>query len=367
MRGVSAVLIGALALVLLVYSSIFIVNEREQAIVLRFGEITRVIEEPGIYFKIPTAFVDTVQKIEDRLLSFEIEDIRVQVRDGRRYIVDAFVAFRIVDPRSFRENVSGSLEIARENMRTRLDAALRQVYGQRSFEAALSEQRGEMMVEVRNQIRPISQEIGIEIADVRIKRTDLLPEVSQQTFERMRAERLAEAAQLRARGTELAARIRAEADREAVVTVAESEREAEILRGEGDAERSRIFADAFQRNPDFFEFYRSMRAYERAIGPGTSLVLSPTSEFFRFFNDAGGGAQQAARPAAAPRPQPPAAGAPPPQAEGAPPAPPPPAPPAADLTGDGAALPQPPAPAAATLPSPSGTALANPGAPAPVQ
>ena len=225
-----------------------------------------------------------MQIIDDRLLSFDIEDIRVQVRDGRRYIVDAFVAFRIVDPRKFRENVSGSLEIARENMRTRLDAALRRVYGQRSFEAALSEQRGEMMVEVRDQLRPLATEVGIEIVDVRIKRTDLLPEVSQQTFERMRAERLAEAAQLRARGTELAARIRAEADREAVVTVAEAQREAEILRGEGDAERSRIFAEAYQRDPDFFEFYRSMRAYDTALnGTGTTLVLSPDSEFFRFF------------------------------------------------------------------------------------
>src|SRR5687767_15907517 len=151
MRRLSAILIGALVLIVLVYSAVFIVNEREQPIVLRFGEITRVIREPGIYFKIPTGFVDTVQKVEDRLLSFEIEDIRVQVRDGRRYIVDAFVAFRITDPRRFRENVSGSLEIARENMRTRPDAALRQVYGQRSFEAALSEQRGEMMVQVRDQ------------------------------------------------------------------------------------------------------------------------------------------------------------------------------------------------------------------------
>jgi membrane protease subunit HflC len=318
MRRTYLVLAGLVLAAFLVYSSIFIVNEREQAIVLRFGEITRVIREPGIYFKIPTAFVDTVQIIEDRLLAIEIEDIRVQVRDGRRYIVDAFVAFRIVDPRSFRENVSGSLDIARENMRTRLDAALRQVYGQRSFEAALSEQRAEMMVQVRDQLRPLSSEVGIDVVDVRIKRTDLLPEVSQQTFERMRAERLAEAAELRARGTELAARIRAEADREAVVTVAEAQREAEILRGEGEAERSRIFADAYQRNPDFFEFYRSMRAYEQALdGTSTTLVLSPTSEFFRFFTDAtgrAGGPEASAADAPvlrgsteadAPRPEPP--------------------------------------------------------------
>jgi len=305
MRRLSTLLIGLAVVAFLVYSSIFIVNEREQAIVLRFGEINRVIREPGIYFKVPTGFVDTVQKIEDRLLSFEIEDIRVQVRDGRRYIVDAFVAFRVIDPRRFRENVSGSLEIARENMRTRLDAALRRVYGQQSFEAALSEQRGEMMVDVRDQLRPLANEVGIEIVDVRIKRTDLLPEVSQQTFERMKAERLAEAAELRARGTELAARIRAEADREAVVTVAEAEREAEILRGEGDAERSRIFADVFQRNPDFFEFYRSMRAYERAIGAGTTLVLSPDSQFFQFFRSPDGtGANAEPAGAAPPAPAP---------------------------------------------------------------
>ena len=194
MRRIPAVLIALAVVAFLVYSSIFMVNEREQALVLRFGEITREIREPGIYFKVPTGFIDTVQIIEDRLLSFDIEDMRVQVRDGRRYLVDAFVAFRIVDPREFRENVSGSLDIARENMRTRLDAALRRVYGQRSFEAALSEQRGEMMVEVRQQLTPLTAELGLEIVDVRIRRTDLLPEVSQQTFERMRAERLAEAA-----------------------------------------------------------------------------------------------------------------------------------------------------------------------------
>lgn len=320
MRRASALLIGLVVVALLAYSSIFIVNERDQALVLRFGEIKRVISEPGIYFKVPTAFVDTVQIIEDRLLNFDLDDIRVQVRDGRRYIVDAFVAFKISDPRRFRENVSGSLEIAQENMRTRLDAALRAVYGQRSFEAALSEQRGQMMVEVRDQLRPLSTEVGIDIIDVRIKRTDLLPEVSQQTFERMRAERLAEAAQLRARGTELAARIRAEADREAVVTVAEAEREAEILRGQGDADRSRIFAEAYQRNPGFFEFYRSMRAYQIALdGTGTTLVLSPDSEFMRFFQEASGLPLTSPPPVPLPGGTPPETGAesaPPPQSTG---------------------------------------------------
>lgn len=351
MRRASVVLIGLVVVALLGYSSIFIVNAREQALVLRFGEIKRVIRDPGIYFKIPTAFVDSVQIIENRLLSFDLEDIRVQVRDGRRYIVDAFVAFKITDPRKFRENVSGSVEIARENMRTRLDAALRRVYGQRTFEAALSEQRGDMMIEVRDQLRPLTTEVGIDIVDVRIKRTDLLQEVSQQTFERMKAERLAEAAQLRARGTELAARIRAEADREAVVTVAEAEREAEILRGQGDAERSRTFAEAYQRDPGFFEFYRTMRAYQVGLdGTGTTLVLSPDSEFLRFFQNASGALFGGS----------PAASSPPPSAEAG-------STPPASQPGETGSVEPAPAPLPAEAPAAEPIPAPEPAAPAPAQ
>jgi modulator of FtsH protease HflC len=281
-------ILGVIAVLAVVaYSSMFVINEREQGIVLRFGEIRSVVREPGLYFKVPG--IETVQIIEQRLLSFEIQDMRVQVRDGRRYLVDAFVAFRIVDPREFRENVGGILSLAIDNMRTRLDAALRRVYGQRAFEAALSEERAEMMRDVRDQLRPLARELGIEIVDVRIRRTDLLPEVMAQTFERMKAERLAEAAEIRARGTEQALRIRAEADRDVVTIVAEATRDAEILRGEGDAERNRIFADAFQRDEEFFEFYRSMTAYERALNQDRAmLVLSPDSEFFRFFRESDG-------------------------------------------------------------------------------
>ena len=290
------VIVGILAAA--VYASIFIVNEREQAIVLRFGEIKRVVREPGANFKVP--FLDNVQVLEDRILKLELEDIRVQVRDGRRYLVDAFIAYRIVNPRQFRETVAGNLNIANQNLGTRLDAALRRVYGQRSFEAALSAQRAEMMREVRDQLRPLAADIGINIVDVRIQRTDLLPEVSQQTFERMKAERLAEAAELRARGTQEKLRIEAEADKEATVTIAEAQRDSEILRGEGDAERNRIFAEAFQRDPEFFAFYRSMKAYETAIeGSDTTMVLSPDSQFFEFFRDATGAPSEAGGGAAA--------------------------------------------------------------------
>src|SRR5690606_11917780 len=154
---------------------------------------------------------------------------------------------------------------AEQRLRTRLDAALRRVYGLRGFEAALSEERADMMREVRDQLRPAATSLGLEIEDVRIRRTDLTAEVSQQTYERMKAERLAEAERLRARGREAAQRIRARADREVVEIVAEAQRESEILRGEGEAQRNAIFADAFERDAAFFEFYRSMAAYEAAL------------------------------------------------------------------------------------------------------
>ncbi|TWG49629.1 MULTISPECIES: protease modulator HflC [unclassified Aminobacter] len=293
--------IGAILLFLL-WSSIYVVNERQQAIVLRFGEIVDVKSEPGIYFKLPFGFMeaDNVQLIEDRVLRFDLDDIRVQVSGGRFYEVDAFIAYRISDPRRFRLAVSGSVPLAEQRLRTRLDAALRRVYGLRGFEAALSEERSSMMREVRDQLRPDATSLGLEIVDVRIRRTDLTQEVSQQTYERMRAERLAEAERLRARGREAAQRIRARADREVVEIVADARRESEILRGEGEAQRNAIFADAFQRDPGFFEFYRSMAAYAKALeGTGTTMVLSPDSDFFRYFGSIDGNAP-ANGPATAP-------------------------------------------------------------------
>lgn len=292
-------IIGAIAaLAFVVYSSVFVISPREQALVLRFGQITRVVTEPGLYFKLPTAVVDTVQLVSRQVMRFDLDDIRVQVRDGRRYIVDAFVAYKITDARKFRESVSGNIDLLEDNLRTRLDASLRSVYGQRSFEAALSDQRLQMMLAVRDQLRPQAEELGVEIADVRILRTDLLPEVSSQTFERMKAERLAEAAQLRALGNQQAIRIRAEADREAVVTIAEAQRDAEILRGEGDGERNRVFAEAFAKDKEFFDFYWSLKTYRSAVGgEGTTMLLSPDSEFFKYFRDSTGAPAAPAAPA----------------------------------------------------------------------
>lgn len=316
-------LIAVLAVGLFVlYNSLFVVNEREKAIVLRFGEIQRVIDDPGLYFKLPFTFAraDNVQKLSDRLQRLDLEQLRVQTAEGLFYQVDAFLAYRIQDAGRFRQQVAGgSLELAEQRLRTRFDSAIRAVYGRRSFEAALSEERQAMMVEVRDQIRPEADNLGLSLDDVRIRRTDLTEDVAAQTYERMRAERLAEAEGLRANGQVAAREIRAAADREVSETVAGAQRDAQILQGEGDAERNAIFASAFGANPEFFEFYRSMQAYRGAMeNAGTTMVLSPDSDFFRYFNadvalaTTGNGA--APTPPAAPAPAPAAGGT---EAEGA--------------------------------------------------
>ena len=277
-----------LAALYVFFSSIYVVNERDQAIVTRFGAITDIRTEPGIYFKIPTDFVDSVQIIEDRLLRQDIQDLRVQVSGGAFYEVDAFLTYRIADPRLFRERAQGQLSVVEDRIATRFAAVLRQVYGLREFNAALSEQRPEMMQEAGDLIRPDVEQLGVEVVDVRILRTDLAEEVFERTYERMRAERLAEAALLRARGQEQAQSLRAIADRQAVEIVAAATRDAEIIRGTGDAERSRLFAAAYGQNPEFFEFFRSMEAYRRAlVDTGTTMVLSPESEFFGYFGSDG--------------------------------------------------------------------------------
>ena len=288
----AGILLGVIALVLVtLWSSVFVVDEREQAIVLRFGEIVRVEKEPGLNFKLPfgIAGADNVLIIEDRLLRFNLDDMRVQVAGGKFYEVDAFLTYRISDPRKYREQVGALQSQAEGRLRSRLDAALRQTYGKRGFQAALSEERSEMMREVRDQVKPEAENLGIEVVDVRVRRTDLTAEVSDQTFERMSSERLAEAERIRARGQEAARRIKASADRQVVEITAEAQRESEILRGEGEGERNRIFAEAYTKDAEFFAFYRSMLAYKEALeNSGTTLVLSPNSEFFDFFQDSSG-------------------------------------------------------------------------------
>lgn len=279
-----AVLIAIYAL----FSSIYVVNQREQAIVMRFGQITQVRAEPGLYFKLPTSLVDTVQIVENRLLRYDIANMTLQVKDGKFYIVDAFATYRIADPRKFRERALGNLDLVESRLGARFNAALRQVYGLREFSAALSAARSEMMKEVGDLIRPDMADLGVDVVDVRILRTDLTDQVSAQTYDRMKAERLAQAALLRANGQQAAQTIRAIAGRQSIEIVADATKDSEILRGQGDAQRNLTFAQAYNVNPEFFEFYRSLQAYRTGLGAtGTTMVLSPDSEFFRYFANSG--------------------------------------------------------------------------------
>ena len=284
MNRLIALGVVAIAAIYLLFSSIYVVNVREQAIVMRFGQITDVKSEPGLYFKLPTSLVDTVLIVEDRLLRYNAANMRLQVKGGATYVVDAFLTYRIIDPAKFREKAQGELTLAEQRIATRFEAALRQVYGLREFDAALSAQRPQMMKEARDLIKPDMAELGIEVTDVRILRTDLTQEVSAQTFDRMKAERLAQAALLRAKGQEASQSLRAIADRQAVEIVAAANKDSEILRGQGDAERNAVFAGAYGQDPEFFEFYRSLQSYRTALGAtGTTMVLAPNSEFFRYF------------------------------------------------------------------------------------
>lgn len=286
-----AIVVALVVLAGLAYSSFFVVQAGEQAIVLRFGEIRSVKTEPGLYFKLPFGFIeaDNIQMIQKRAIRFDLDDIRVQVSGGKFYEVDAFVVYKITNAERFRETVSGDVTAAESRLRTRLDSALRRVYGLRGFEAALSDARVAMMADVRDQLRPDAESLGLTIEDVRIRRTDLTKEVSEQTFNRMKAERLAEAELIRARGREAGQRIRAIADRQVVELESKARRDSEITRGEGDATRNGIFAEAFSKDEGFFDFYRSMEAYRKGLtGSDTTMVISPESEFFRFFQDAEG-------------------------------------------------------------------------------
>lgn len=284
----AAAVIGSMAL--------FTVDQRERALVLRFGEVKRLIENPGLYFKVP--FADQVLHIEGRTFMWSSDDKAVQVSDKQRYLVDAITLARVQDVQKFRETVGADLDLARARIETRLDAALRQTYGKRTFEAALSKDRDVMMQEIRDQVRGEAQALGIQIVDVRIRRTDLMKEVQEATFERMKSERLAEAQDLRGKGAAMNTQMKAEADRKALEMTSEANRQAEVIRGEGDAERVRVFADATRKDPEFYAFYRSMEAYAQSLANrDTTLVLNPDSDFFKYF-----GAQGVKRPEMAPAP-----------------------------------------------------------------
>jgi modulator of FtsH protease HflC len=271
------------ALVLFVaYMSYFVVDERSKALVMRFGEISRIVEKPGLYFKVP--MIETVTLIEDRILVWENNDRPIQDNKSQVYVVDAYTLARISDARLFRETLGANLEQGEARIAALMDAALRQTYGTRSFEESLSGNRSAIMREIRDQVRVEAKGLGIEIVDIRIRRADLDKDVLDSTYARMRSERDAIAANTRSEGEATKTRIKAETDRAFIERTANAQKQSEIIRGEGDAERNRVFAEAFQKDPEFFAFYRSMQAYQKALSNGdTTMVLDPKSDFFKYF------------------------------------------------------------------------------------
>lgn len=279
------VLVIAIALGL---SSLFIVDEREKALVLQFGRVVSVKEDPGLAFKIP--LIQEVVRYDDRILSIDVQPLEVTPLDDRRLVVDAFARYRISDVEQFRQAVGvGGIPVAEDRLDRILRAETREVLGSVSSKDILSSDRAALMLRIRNSAIAEARALGVNIVDVRLKATDLPQANLEATFDRMKAEREREATDERARGNEAAQRVRAQADRTVVELVSEAKREAEIVRGEADAERNAIFAEAFGKDPEFFEFYRSLSAYERALqGGNSSLVLSPNSDFFNYLKSPNG-------------------------------------------------------------------------------
>jgi membrane protease subunit HflC len=282
MRRISYIIPALVVVLVLALSSVFIVDERNKALVLQFGRVVAIKEEPGLSFKVP--FIQNVVYYEDRILSSVIDPLEVTPLDDRRLVVDAFTRYRISDVNQFREAVGTGGELAAEG---RLDGILRnelrEVLGSVSSNDILSSDRALLMERILSGAIVKGRAIGIEVIDVRLKRTDLPRANLDATFARMRAEREREAADEIARGNEAAQRVRALADRTEVEIVSDARRDGEIIRGEADAERNAIFANAFGEDPEFFEFYRSLTAYKNALqGKNSTMVISPDSEFFDY-------------------------------------------------------------------------------------
>ena len=267
------------------YQSLFIVQEINQAIVLQFGDPKKIITKPGLNFKLP--FIQNVAYLDRRVLNLDTPPEEVIAADQKRLIVDAFARFRIVDPLKFYISV-GNENVARQRLATIINSRIRGVLGTQNLATLLSIDRSKHMATIQNDVNTEAKNFGITIVDVRIKRADLPQANSEAIFKRMQTEREREAKEFRAQGAEIAAKITSTADKEVTVILATANKQSEIMKGEGDGARNRIFANAFGRDPEFFGFYRAMQSYEKAlIGGDTSLILSPDSDFFKFFGKAG--------------------------------------------------------------------------------
>lgn len=290
MKRLPYILVAVVVVLAVLLSSIFVVNEKQKALVLQFGQIRQVVEEPGLAFKIP--LIQEVVYYEDRILSLDTEAIEVTPSDDRRLVVDAFARYRIADVVRFRQAVGvGGERAAEDRLSSILNATIREVLGTASVtsDTILSEDRRGLMNRIRDLAQTSASSLGLEVVDVRLKQTNLPNQNLEATFARMRAEREREAADEIARGNEAAQRVQAMADRTVVETVSVAERDAQITRGEADAEANAIFAEAYGKNPEFFDFYRSLQAYAQALqGQNSTMVMTPDSSFFDYLYDGNG-------------------------------------------------------------------------------
>ncbi len=286
-------LIALVAILILGGGSLYTVNQNQQALVLRLGEPVpgrAVVPNPGLHFKLP--FIETVVLFDKRILDLETDKQEVLASDNNRIEVDAFLRYRIVDVLTFYQSV-GTIQRSNNQLGSVLNSAVRRVLGEANMVQIVRDNRSNLMQRIRDQVDQEAGKLGVSVVDVRIRRADLPRQISEQVFKRMQTERAREAAEFRAQGSEQAQRITAKADRDVVVLRADAQRQADQIRGEGEATRNQIFAESFGKDPDFFAFYRSMQAYEAGLkSSDTRLVISPNSEFFRFF-----GAPSGIRPA----------------------------------------------------------------------
>ncbi len=301
--GIGLIIVAAIGL--LAYLSVFIVDQTQQALVLRFGRVVRPVSEPGLYYKLP--LIDNVVYFDKRILDLDSPPLEVIASDQKRLVVDAWGRYKIINPLKFFQSV-GSIAVADSRLSVLLNSAVRQVLGDATFIQLVRDERADLMSRITARVDREADGLGIDVIDVRIRRADLPEANSQAIYQRMQTERQREATEIRALGEQQARRIRAEADRTATVIVAEAQQESERVRGGGEAKRNDIFAKAFGADPEFFAFYRSMQAYQQGLGGNsdTRMVISPDSEFFRFFNDATGLTMKPAppNPPGVPAPQP---------------------------------------------------------------
>lgn len=271
---------------LLIYSTFFIVKETHQAIVLQLGEPKKVYKDAGLYFKIP--LIQNVHFLDKRVIDIDAPAEEVIALDQKRIIVDAYAKFIIKDPLKFYISV-GNERIAQSRLASIINAKIRGVLGKENLVNLISTNRNKLMSQITKDVAEEAKDFGIDVIDVRIKRADLPSANSEAIFKRMQTERTREAKEFRAQGFEVGQTIKSIADKEAAIILADARKTAQITRGEGDGLRNKIFAEAFGRDPEFFSFYRAMQSYEKSLisGSETSLVLSPDSEFFRYFGESG--------------------------------------------------------------------------------